>query len=477
MAKRASTSNTVMSKYIVEPNINGDVTLGEGDRTNIVFVGRLAETGAIRNVYQDVSKEFVSIIIGQRGSGKSFSLGAQLESLCTVNKESSIGKRQDDRGVLLLDPNANFWTSAMPVRNGEHPRLKRQYSAVTSWHLNIEDVAIQVWTPAGCRSVTDHACVQEYFFDTSDFTCEDWAQILDLDTTQDAPGQLLSDTYYKLQVSGWHDGSRHIAPGARVDITALINCLINDSDINTGAAGYQTNTISSLKKELVSLSRRPLFANAGTPLTSLIRPGVFSILMLPYEIGRGMRSVLAKVIINKMMQQRREATKLQQRLDFEETSEELRADLRSKVSGLIPRTILAIDEAQELLGDAGGDERAALEDYCLRGRGFGLSMILATQRPESNALSAKVASQADTWYIHSLGSQGNISTVYNNLVTSFPESVSDGRQTLDFYSLLRSLKTGQSIVAAKSMETANGIRRVFVMDTRPRVRIHGGDAS
>ena len=466
-----------MSKYIINPTIQGDVTLGEGDRKNMMFVGRLAETGAVRNVHQDVSKEFVSIIIGQRGSGKSFSLGSQLESLCTTNRESSIGKRHEDRGVLLLDPNANFWTSAMPLRNGDHARLKRQYSSLSGWRITVDDVAVQVWTPAGCRSSTDHPSVQEYFFDTSDFGCEEWAEILSLDTTQDPPGMLLSDLYYKLRVSGWHDGARRVDSVSRVDLRALVNCLENDSDINTGSAGYQRSTIAALKKELVSLSRRPLFAQAGTPLTSLIRPGVFSIMMLPYELGRGLRSVLARVIISKMMSHRREATKLQQRLDFEEMPEALRRDLQSKVSTLIPRTVLAIDEAQELIGDAGGDERAALEDYCLRGRGFGLSMILATQRPESSSLSSKVTSQADTWYIHSLGSQGNISTVHDNLVTAFPETVSDGRQTLDFYGLLRSLNTGQSLVAAKSMETGNGVRRAFVMDTRPRVRIHGGDAA
>src|SRR5690348_3524518 len=125
-----------MGKYIVNPTIQGDIILGEGDRKSTMFVGRVAETGAVRNVYQDVSKEFVSIIIGQRGSGKSFSLGAQLESLCTVNRESSIGKRHEDRGVLLLDPNANFWTSAMPLRNGDHLRLKRQYSCRSEEHTS-----------------------------------------------------------------------------------------------------------------------------------------------------------------------------------------------------------------------------------------------------------------------------------------------------------------------------------------------------
>lgn len=466
-----------MGKYIVNPIIQGDVTLGEGDRKSLMFVGRLAESGAVRNVFQDVSREFVSIIIGQRGSGKSFSLGSQLESLCTTSRESSIGKRHEDRGVLLLDPNANFWTSAMPLRNGEHVRLKRQYSSLFGWRLTVEDVAVQVWTPAGCRSSTDHPSVQEYFFDTSDFGCEEWAEILSLDTTQDPRGLLLSDLYYKLLVSGWHDGTRRVDPVPRADLTTLVTCLENDSDINTGSAGYQKTTISALKKELVSLSRRPLFANAGTPLTSLIKPGVFSIMMLPHDLGRGLRSVLARVIISKMMRQRREATKLQQRLDFEEMSPELQTDLKSRLSGLIPRSVLAIDEAQELLGEAGGDERAALEDYCLRGRGFGLSMILATQRPESSALSSKVSSQADTWYIHSLGSVGNISTVRENLLAAFPETISDGRQSLDFYELLRSLGTGQSLVAAKSIETSNAIRRAFVMDTRPRVRIHGGDAS
>ena len=58
----------------------------------------------------------------------------------------------------------------------------------------------------------------------------------------------------------------------------------------------------------------------------------------------------------------------------------------------------------------------------------GIPMIIATQRPETSAISPKVSSQATSWFIHQLGSQSNIKTVSDNLVSSFPESVNDGKK-------------------------------------------------
>ena len=58
-----------------------------------------------------------------------------------------------------------------------------------------------------------------------------------------------------------------------------------------------------------------------------------------------------------------------------------------------------------------------------------------------------------------------------------PTKISDGKRDLDLAGLLRRLDTGQALVAAKKMHTAQSVNRAFVIDVRPRVRVHGGEAS
>src|SRR5207249_2075731 len=152
----------------------------------------------------------------------------------------------------------------------------------------------------------------------------------------------------------------------------------------------------------------------------ILKANHLSILMMPYRVDRNLRSVMSRVLIKKILRDREIASQIQNRLDFENLPSEKRADLEIELARHIPRAIVALDEAQELLGDRGGREREALEDFCLIGRNFGLSMIIATQRPETNALSGKVRDQAGTWFIHQLGSLANINIVAANLVAAFP---------------------------------------------------------
>ena len=91
----------------------------------------MAEFGGARRVFFDASKEFVSLIIGKRGSGKSFCLGSLLEGLRTANPETSISRiAKPHRGVLLLDPMGNFWTSLFPVRGDSTPRFASIFAYV-----------------------------------------------------------------------------------------------------------------------------------------------------------------------------------------------------------------------------------------------------------------------------------------------------------------------------------------------------------
>lgn len=467
-------------KFFVEPTINGDIALGVANSSDQIFVGRLAERGSgpPKKVMLDVSKEFVNIIIGQRGSGKSFCLGSTLESLATKKTVSTIGTRSAERAALLLDPTGNFWTTSLPLIENGSPRVKRQIALLEGWGIEPEDINCEVWLPAGYKEATDHPSIKEFYFDTSGLDEQDWADVLNINLVTDPQGMLLGDVFYRAGVAGWRSPSGNVKPKPNPPLAELINCLDNCVDFQSGgSAGYSDSTIRVLSRNLSSYARRPLFSGAGTSLTTLLKPGLLSVLMMPYRVDRNLRSVISRVLIKKILRDREIASQIQNRMDLEKLPDTEKAALQAELAKHIPRTVVALDEAQELLGDRGGREKEALEDFCLIGRNFGLSMILATQRPETSAISSKVRDQAGTWFIHQLGSQANISVVAENLVAGLPKSIRDGTSDLDFAGVIRRLDTGQALVASKKMTTSQGISRAFVMDVRPRVRVHGGEAS
>ena len=466
-------------KFIVEPVINSDITLGLPNTPDQIFVGRLAERGSgpPKKVMLDVSKEFVNIIIGQRGSGKSFCLGSTLESLATKKPVSTIGTRSAQRAALLLDPTGNFWTTALPLLNNGSPRIAKQIALLEGWGIQPEDINSEVWLPAGYKAPTDHPAIKEFYFDTRGLDEQDWADILNINLVSDPQGMLLGDVVFRSAVTGWNGPNETVKPKPNPNLSELITCLENCVDIQNGAAGYTDSTIRVLSRNLGSYARRPLFSGTGTSLISLLKPGLLSILMMPYRVDRNLRSVISRVLIKKILRDREIASQIQNRLDLEQLPEDDKVQLQADLVKHIPRTVVALDEAQELLGDRGGREKEALEDFCLIGRNFGLSMILATQRPETSAISSKVRDQAGTWFIHQLGSQANINVVADNLVAGLPKSIRDGVSELDFAGVIRRLDIGQALVASKKMTTSQGITRAFVMDVRPRVRVHGGEAS
>src|SRR5262249_16094737 len=131
----------------------------------------------------------------------------------------------------------------------------------------------------------------------------------------------------------------------------------------------------------------------------------------------------------------------------------------------------------ELLGDEGGEAREALEEFCLQGRNFGLSLILATQRPTTSAISAKVRSQAETRIIHRLLTDDDIELVRKDMLSAMPHEVRDGARVLNFSELIRTLDDGQCVVSSSNIKNGgSALGRTFLLNVRPRVCVHGGEA-
>lgn len=460
-------------QFIVDPQIAGDVRIGtEGDDTRI-YLGRLAETGPLRKVTFGGSKEFVGLVLGKRGSGKSHTLGVLLEGFATTADQGSIAEHRRRPATLLLDPMGNFWTTAHLVRPDGPPKVRKQFASLDGWNCDPEDVNVDIWLPAGFKTPNDPASVKEFRVRVADLNDADVADLIGVNLLKDAQGAALAEAYAAV-IEGWTSDSGRIPARTDYGFAHLVEYLEYLRDRQNGG-DHHPSTIKALIRSLRSLERQPVFSGSGTPLTALLSAGHLSVLMLPLRVGSDLRRVITRLLIRRILREREEASQIRQRLDVETMEDAERVRLEGELARRIPRSLVALDEAQELLGDDAGDAREALEDFCLLGRNYGLSLLMATQRPMASAISSKVRSQVDFYLIHRLLTQDDIDTVWGNLLAVYPREVRDGNHELTFAQLLRSLERGQVVISASHAQADERINRVIIGQVRPRITVHGGE--
>ncbi|MES0171910.1 hypothetical protein [Mesorhizobium sp. M0006] len=460
-----------MKRFDIEPRISGKVYLGSDKRDSLILAGRLAERGNPEDLYFDASDNFVVLEVGKRGSGKSYGMGSLLECFAT-QPGSKIGVHADPRAVVLLDPLDIHWTAILPLTPDGPEAMRRQHAVFAKWggDLQIEPIDARVFMPAGHRWETDPTEFQDFQLPVSSLDAGDWSLLLRTDLMTETRGRLIDEAYRKVTELGWvDDAGVDRAPIEGYGIDDLIECIDRDPDI---VAFYASETRRSVVQPLRSFARMPLFSSpSGTPLTELARVGTLSILCLA-RLTDDLRTVLTTVIVRKLKADRMHASQLRRRLALKKDDDAMVAQLTAELGQHVPRTVLAIDEAQILMPARGGSTaRQALDSFVLEGRNFGLSLWLATQRPKG-AVSDAAASQIDTFIVHRLSVAEDIAAVCGLLQNARPAKVRLSNRELDLPDLIRALDVGQAIFSSAVSDAA----RFVVADVRPRNVAHGGEA-
>ena len=392
-----------------QPQIHCDIHMG-GPCKNSVWLGKTVDSGRPRIVRFDANANFVVLEVGKRGSGKSFGLGSALEAFATREPECSIASHgANRRGVLLLDPLDVHWTAIYPVREAPSGPMRDQFKMVGNWQggnlgkLDIDPINVDVFMPAGQRKPEDPSVFQDYYIPVTDLTPADLALIYGANLGTDPGGMLIGEIHDKVTRQGYSVDGTAFGPKDVFGLPDLIACL-QDGDVQ---ANYATQTIRAVRQRLLSWQRDPLFQqNTGTPVTALVRPGRLSILCLN-RLSEDMRSVITAVIVRKIKAERTRASQVERRLAFDPSAAGMDGPL-------VPRTILAIDEAQLILpASGGGHARSAIESYVLEGRNFGLSIWMATQRPRG-AISERAVSQLDSLIVHKLSTADDLVRLDNS---------------------------------------------------------------
>jgi hypothetical protein len=448
-------------RFSCAPEITSRVRIG-GPGEHQVLIGRVRDSGRNNNpVYFDADNNFVVLEVGKRGSGKSFGMGAALEAFATAADNCTLASHGPDRrGVLLLDPLDIHWTAIYPVQDAVSRHMKEQYKLLARWpEIAIEPIRVNIYMPAGRGQPEDPAAFVPFQIPVTDLTPEDWGLLYGANIVSDPAGMLLWELYEKVTRLGYEIGDNHIAPKTLYGLADLIACL-DDHDIQ---ASYSSQTVRAVRQRLRTWHGDPLFqSDVGTAVTDLVKAGQLSILCLN-RLSEDMRSVIAGVLVRKIKEARSRSSQSERRQAYD-------SDAGASSSPVMPRTILAIDEAQMILPAAGGGSaRAAIESYILEGRNFGLSVWMATQIPRG-AISQKAIKQLDSLIVHRLSNTDDINAVQDLIQSGLPQKIKVNDREVDMGELIRSLEVGTAFVSSDSVE------RAFVMDVRPRVVAHGGKA-
>lgn len=283
--------------------------------------------------------------------------------------------------LIIIDTVGIFWT--MKFEN------KEQAKELNEWNLKPEGIEIRNLIPYGKQDFYKEKNIPfdaPFSIKTSQMGLEDWLTILKL-TWKDPESALLSRTLEFIQEK----------VGTMYDIEDIISIAKKDTETNQ-------DVINSLINRLKLAKSWGLFSKMGTSMKEFARPGtITNIDVSTYKQAAGMEAVqeLVVAIIGKRL--------FEERMLYRK-EEEMNLLAGKRKESEMPIVWMIIDEAHMFMPQ---DRQSLALDVLLQwvrvGRQPGLSLILATQRP--NKLHSEAFSQCDLFISMRLTAQEDINAV------------------------------------------------------------------
>jgi DNA helicase HerA-like ATPase len=450
----------------------GSVWLGPGAHAprDGLWLGSLAELGPSKlpQVWLSTAKEQVVAVVGKRGSGKSFTLGVIAEGLALGTPAPNVAKQSRPRATLLFDPLDVYWTTRFAVSPSPNEEAQRHYEIADTSKLAGLQFNVEAWVPGvSNRRPADPSWFRTLQLPVPLLGVEEWELLLGVNMLNEPMGQALTDSLNLVGTVGYRRKGTSIAPIPGFDLGNVIDSVQSDEL----EATYHPETLRALRQRLSSLQGTGLFSSDGTPISSLLAPGRLTVILLG-RLPQSYRAAVVAVVTRMLVDNRVRVAFAEKRRALDPTlSEAEKLDLEKEVENGVPRTIVALDEAQTFLAPGvPGPVREVFVRLVKEGRNIGLSAVIATQQP--SALDQRVLSQVETFVAHQLVTDADVRAVRDNLKSALPEGIEFGKQSLDISGLLRTLSPGQCLVSSADMNTT--VRRSLVMSVRPRATIHGG---
>lgn len=395
---------------------------------------KMGQTTSLSNpVYLDIAGAHVIFIVGKRGSGKSYTLGAIAEGLADLPTEI-----KQNLSILLLDTMGIYWTMKYP--NFQDAELAR------SWGFEPKPLDIKIYTPSGFFNQYREAGIPTDFpfsLRPLDVNPDDWCTAFGLNPNS-PEGVLISKVIQELNQKG-----------DNYDLDLVLEKIKYDTESEKFVKGLLVNEFTKAKGW-------GIFSKEGTPLKEIVGSGMVTVLDLsPYATmpgGWDIKGLVVGLICQTLFNQRMLARKTEEFKTVDAAMHYFAKEEEQKMEE--PLVWVALDEAHELLPREGKTAATqALITILREGRQPGISLILATQQPAK--IHTDVMTQADTVISLRLTAKMDIEAL-GQLMQSYMRSGLD--QEL---SILPQVKG-----AALVFDDAN--ERLFPVQMRPRFTWHGG---
>ena len=329
-----------------------------------------------RKVLVDIAKPHLMLVCGKRGGGKSYTMSVLIEEF--ARQPADIRKRLS---VIVIDTVGIFWSLKIPN--------KMEVEEIQKWDLAPDKTDVKVMVPKAELDFYKKKGLPidgAFTIRVSELETAEWMSLFKL-TWKDAEGILLSRAMENVQEK----------LGTNYGLEEIISAIKNDKE-------SEKNSRDALSGRFQSAKTWGLFEKEGTKIKEIAKPATITIIdVSAYRQATGMegtRDIIVGLLGKRLFEERMLYRK----------EEEIRLTKGLTRESELPIIWMMIDEAHMFMPkDEESFALSVLLEWIRVGRQPGLSLLLATQRP--NKLHPDAISQCDLFISHRMTSQPDIEAV------------------------------------------------------------------
>ena len=396
--------------------------LAKYGKTGCIFIGKhMVGTGfdahMTNPVLMDVSRPHCVLIVGKRGSGKSYTASVIAEEIMNLPIEI-----KSNLSVIMIDTMGIFWS----MKNPNDPDLL----LLNEWGLKPKSFNVRNIVPIGMTTTYDKMGISydgTFAIKPSVLTSGDWCLTFGINLFETL-GILIEKTVHKLE-------------GTDYSINEIIQIIEADQTI-------EPKDKMALVNRFMAAEGWGIFSEKATQIKGFLQPGLATVLdvsLQEWNVRNLMIGILAREVYEARVAARRE----------EET-----ALIAGEIKAKIPLTWFIMDEAHNFL-PAQGETAAShnLLGLVTMGRQPGISTVFITQQPIK--LHETAISQADLVIAHRLTAKPDLDALGTIMQTYALEDI-------------RKLITELPKTKGTALLLDDNSERLFNIQIRPRQSWHAG---